>query len=51
LKSKYFVIGARQREGLLGRIIGNTAELVLERMRSNVLIIPADDQLLAPLTL
>jgi nucleotide-binding universal stress UspA family protein len=50
LKSEYFVIGARQREGLLGRIIGNTAELVLERMRSNVLIIPADDQLLAPLT-
>ncbi|AZG35560.1 MAG: universal stress protein [Shewanella psychromarinicola] len=50
LKSQYFVIGARQRQGVLGHIIGNTAESVLGRMRTNVLIIPADDQLLAPLT-
>lgn len=50
LKSRYLVIGARQRQGLLGRMLGNTAESVLGRMRSNVLVIPADDQLLAPLT-
>ncbi|MFK3976929.1 universal stress protein [Shewanella vesiculosa] len=43
LKSQYFVIGARQRQGLLGRIIGNTAESILSRMRSNVLVIPAED--------
>ncbi len=50
LKCRYLVIGAKQRQGLLGRMIGNTAESVLGRMRSNVLVIPADDQLLAPLT-
>jgi universal stress protein E len=43
LKSQYFVIGARQRQGLLGRILGNTAEAILGRMRSNVLVIPAED--------
>ncbi len=43
LKSQYFVVGARQRQGLLGRIIGNTAEAILSRMRSNVLVIPAED--------
>ncbi|QDE30590.1 MULTISPECIES: universal stress protein [Shewanella] len=43
LNSEYFVIGARQRQGLLGRIIGNTAEAILGRMRSNVLVIPAEE--------
>ena len=43
LHCEYFVIGARQRQGLLGRIIGNTAEAILGRMRSNVLVIPAED--------
>lgn len=49
LKSRYVVIGARQRRGILGYVIGNTAESMLSRIRSNVLVIPADDQLLAPL--
>ncbi|WP_351078586.1 universal stress protein [Shewanella sp. CAL98-MNA-CIBAN-0140] len=43
LKSQFFVIGARQRQGLLGRIIGNTAESILGRMRSNVLVVPAEE--------
>ncbi|MGI2143003.1 universal stress protein [Shewanella frigidimarina] len=43
LKSQYFVVGARQRQGLLGRIIGNTAEEILSRMRSNVLVIPTEE--------
>ncbi len=30
----------------MGMVIGNTAEAMLNRIRSNVLIIPADDQLL-----
>lgn len=46
LKAAYLVMGARQRKGLMGMVIGNTAEAMLTRIRSNVLIIPADDQLL-----
>ena len=46
LKSNYVVIGAMQRRGMLGYVIGNTAEAMLSRIRSNVLVIPADDQLL-----
>ncbi|WP_394147423.1 universal stress protein [Shewanella atlantica] len=49
LKARYLVLGARQRQGVLGYVIGNMAESILSRIRSNVLIIPADDQLLAPL--
>lgn len=40
LKSRYLVIGARQRQGLLGYVLGNTAEAILSRMRSNVLVVP-----------
>lgn len=47
LRARYVVLGARQRRGLLGYVIGNTAEAMLSRIRSNVLVIPADDQLLA----
>lgn len=43
LKSDYLVIGARQRQGLMGRIIGNTAEQILRQIRSNVLVIPSDE--------
>jgi nucleotide-binding universal stress UspA family protein len=44
LKSDYLVIGARQRQGLMGRVIGNTAEQILRRVRSNVLVIPTDEE-------
>lgn len=47
LKAQYFVIGARQRKGILGHVIGNTAEAILSKMRSHVLVIPAFDELLA----
>lgn len=40
LKSRYLVIGARQRQGLLGHVLGNTAEAILSRMRTNVLVVP-----------
>ena len=46
LKAQYFVIGARQRQGILGHVIGNTAEMVLSKMRSHILVIPAFDELL-----
>ncbi|QYJ85717.1 universal stress protein [Shewanella mesophila] len=49
LKAGYVVLGARQRSGMLGYVIGNTVEAMLSRIRSNVLVIPADDQLLMPL--
>lgn len=48
LRARYVVLGARQRRGLLGCVIGNTAEAMLSRIRSNVLVIPADDQLVTP---
>lgn len=44
LKSRYFVIGARQRKGILGHVIGNTAEAILSRMRCDVLVVPAFDE-------
>ncbi|MDO6620640.1 universal stress protein [Shewanella sp. 6_MG-2023] len=40
LKAQYLVIGARQREGIIGFMLGNTAESILERVRSNVLVVP-----------
>ncbi|ABZ78292.1 conserved hypothetical protein [Shewanella halifaxensis HAW-EB4] len=40
LKAEYLVMGARQRQGILGHIIGNTAESILTRIRSNVLVVP-----------
>ncbi len=49
LKARYLVLGSRQRHGVLGYVIGNMAESILCRIRSNVLVIPADDQLMAPL--
>ncbi|MPY26724.1 universal stress protein UspA [Shewanella psychropiezotolerans] len=44
LKAQYLVIGARQRQGLLGHVIGNTAESILARIRSNVLVVPHHDE-------
>ncbi|MCL1074596.1 universal stress protein [Shewanella dokdonensis] len=41
LKSDYLVMGARQRQGLMGWMLGNTAEQILQRSRSNVLVIPS----------
>lgn len=49
LRARYVVLGARQHRGLLGLVVGNTVEAMLSRIRSNVLVIPADDQLLMPL--
>ncbi|NMH66197.1 universal stress protein [Shewanella salipaludis] len=46
IKSRYLVIGCRQRQGLLGHMIGNTVESLLSRIRSNVLVIPAVESLL-----
>ncbi|MCG9728472.1 universal stress protein [Shewanella sp. Isolate13] len=40
LKAEYLVMGARQRQGILGYIVGNTAESILTRIRSNVLVVP-----------
>lgn len=40
LKSKYLVMGGRQRQGILGFMLGNTAEAILERVRCNVLVVP-----------
>ncbi|USD38393.1 MULTISPECIES: universal stress protein [Ferrimonas] len=39
----YFAIGARQRRGLLGFVIGNTAEAILHRMRSHLLVVPGTE--------
>lgn len=44
LRAQYLVIGARQRQGLLGAVIGNTAESILARIRSNVLVVPHHDE-------
>ncbi|MDF0533950.1 universal stress protein [Shewanella sp. A32] len=41
LKSDYLVMGARQRQGLMGWMLGNTAEQILQRIRSDVLVIPS----------
>jgi universal stress protein E len=48
-KVRYLVLGACQRRGFFGYVIGNMAESIISRVRSNVLVIPADDQLLEPL--
>ena len=41
-KARYLVLGACQRHGIFGYVIGNTAESIIGRIRSNVLVIPAD---------
>lgn len=43
LKAKYLVIGARQRKGILGYVVGNTAEGVLSKIRSNILVVPIQE--------
>ena len=40
LKSQYVVLGAHQRQGIAGFVLGNTAEQILQRIRSDVLVIP-----------
>ncbi|KFZ37440.1 universal stress protein UspA [Shewanella mangrovi] len=40
LRSQYLVMGACQRQGLMGWVIGNTAEAILHHIRCNVLVIP-----------
>ncbi|WP_144212983.1 universal stress protein [Shewanella donghaensis] len=40
LKAQYLVMGARQKQGILGLVLGNTAESILTRIRSNVLVVP-----------
>lgn len=40
LKSQYVVLGANQRQGIAGLVLGNTAEQILQRIRSDVLVIP-----------
>lgn len=40
LKAQYLVMGARQRQGILGHVVGNTSESILTRIRSNVLVVP-----------
>ncbi|MCL1139399.1 universal stress protein [Shewanella pneumatophori] len=40
LKAEYIVMGVRQHKGILGQIIGNTAESILQRLRSNILVVP-----------
>ncbi|QFU22237.1 universal stress protein [Shewanella eurypsychrophilus] len=40
LKAQYLVMGARQRQGIMGHVIGNTSESILSRIRSNVLVVP-----------
>ena len=44
-KARYLVLGACQRHGIFGYVIGNTAESIIGRIRSNVLVIPADRSL------
>ena len=41
-KARYLVLGACQRRGIVGFVIGNTVESIISRIRSNVLVIPAD---------
>lgn len=43
LKAQYLVMGTRQRQGVMGYVIGNTAESILMKIRSNVLIVPHQD--------
>ncbi|WP_417763483.1 universal stress protein [Shewanella sp.] len=40
LKSQYVVLGANQHQGIAGLVLGNTAEQILQRIRSDVLVIP-----------
>lgn len=44
LQVGYFVIGARQRKGILGYVMGNTAEEILSKMHSHLLVVPQFDQ-------
>ncbi|MGS0682972.1 universal stress protein [Shewanella sp. 125m-7] len=48
-KVRYLVLGAVQREGIYAFVVGNMAESILNRIRSNVLIVPAREGLLQPL--
>lgn len=41
LKAAYLVVGTAQRKGLMGLVIGNTAEAILEHIHSNVLVVPS----------
>jgi universal stress protein E len=41
LKTAYLVVGTEQRKGLMGLMIGNTAEAILEHIHSNVLVVPS----------
>ncbi|GIU53694.1 universal stress protein [Shewanella sp. KT0246] len=40
LKAEYLVMGAVQRQGIIGRVIGNTSEAILARSRCNILLVP-----------
>ncbi|WP_153913973.1 universal stress protein [Shewanella sp. TC10] len=40
LKAEYLVMGAAQRQGIMGCVIGNTSEAILAKIRSNVLLVP-----------
>ncbi|WP_299804412.1 universal stress protein [uncultured Shewanella sp.] len=48
-KVRYLVLGAVQRQGIYAFVVGNMAESILNRIRSNVLIVPAREGLLQPL--
>ncbi|WP_299804410.1 hypothetical protein [uncultured Shewanella sp.] len=43
------VLGAVQRQGLYAFVVGNMAESILSRIRSNVLVVPAREGMLEPL--
>ena len=49
-KVRYLVLGAVQRQGVYAYVVGNMAESILNRIRSNVLIVPAREGVLQPLT-
>ncbi|ABV85946.1 universal stress protein [Shewanella pealeana] len=48
-KVRYLVLGAVQRQGLYAFVVGNMAESILSRIRSNVLVVPAREGVLQPL--
>lgn len=48
-KVKYLVLGAVQRQGVFAYVVGNMAESILSRMRSNVLVVPAREGQLLPI--
>ena len=43
LQAKYLVLGARQRKGFFGYVIGNTAEAILSKIQSNIVVVPVED--------